>query len=116
MYSYNSIEKLLSQQARTILSANNNELFNQFEPQAEQIVLNKANVDKNNPPAWVKQPFVWILEYLIQNQFTGKSPEYIDMISERYKEAIKILQEENNDIVIKSSKVGYYKNIYSGEF
>lgn len=116
MYTINEVEKLLSKQARSALTANGNDLFNVYEPQAAQIVVNKTNINPEDPPYWVMQPFVWILEYLVLNQFSGLSAETINMVSERYKEAIKILEEENSDIINQDSTTGTYNNLYRGEF
>lgn len=116
MYTINEIEKLLSKQARAALTANGNDLFDVYEPQAAQIVVNKANINPDDPPAWVMQPFVWILEYLLLNQFSGLSAETINMVSERYKEAIKILEEEHRDVINQDAATGTFNDLYRGEF
>ena len=113
MYTINDIAKLLSNEANTLLTRNNNELFTVFEPKAVQIITNKVRINTSNPPAWVMMPFVWILEYLIYPKYSGLTEERSKVIRERYNEAIHTL-ENAPDQAYSGSKVAYYNNMYEG--
>jgi hypothetical protein len=105
---------LLGKQFKTLLTDDSNKLFDIYEPQAAEIVKNKAGVTA--AAAWLKQPFVWILEYLSQSQLSGQSKEQMDFISEHYDKAIAILEEGYTDTQTAStSKVVSYNEVYSTE-
>lgn len=115
MYQITDLEKLLSKNAEALLKQNNNELFNQFEPQVQEIVVSIAGVDPLSPPAWVKQPFAWILDYLVQPRLSGQSPEFLGMISEHYRQAVKILEKNASKTTDLASKTVEYNDLYTNE-
>lgn len=116
MYKYPDIEKLLSRQAQQLLQQNGGELFDEYEKQTASIVSSKVSVS-DPPQEYIKQPFCWIIEYLLAVKFSGQTPEYIAMIKDRYNNAISLLEENNHSSLNSSAaKAGSYSGLYSQEY
>jgi len=87
MFEYNEVVNYLSASAKARLADAN--LYAGYAVQAE-IILNQASgVDISTKPAWALIPFVRVLDYLILNTLTGMSDQYIAVVTNNYKEAIK---------------------------
>ncbi|OQY70796.1 MAG: hypothetical protein B6D44_15180 [Ignavibacteriales bacterium UTCHB2] len=114
MYTIDDIKTLLSKNTAALLQ-NDSSLFTEIEKQTAEIVASYITVT-NPPQDFLKQPFVWILEYLIQAKFSGQSPELISMVSERFKEALRILDQRSMSISNSASaKVVNFNDTYSTE-
>lgn len=119
MYAFNEIENLLSQNVRTILS--DPEVYEEFEEQASYIVRDFSGIDitQSPPPDWTKQPFAWIIEYLVSNRLAAITDEYRHKIETQWKDALKILDkhstigQSNNPI---SPETGNIEDLYSVDF
>lgn len=114
MYTIDDIKNLLSKNTAALLQ-NDSSLFTEIEKQTAEIIASYITVT-NPPQDFLKQPFVWILEYLIQAKFSGQSPELLSMVSERFKEALKILDARSLSITNSTSaKVVNFNDTYSTE-
>ncbi|MCS7054449.1 MAG: hypothetical protein NZM09_12070 [Ignavibacterium sp.] len=112
MFTKEQINNLLSRQAKTYFDTYPN-TYEDFAEQAKQIIINIVAIDLTDIPDWVKQPFVWILDYLLQSQFTGQSQEILDLTEKHYKEALKILSDKkSNSDKASNAKVFYFNNDY----
>lgn len=115
MYALDEIKNLCSKNTVALFTADA-ALYTDIEKQAAEIVHSYITVTVP-PQDFLKQPFVWISEYLIQSKLSGQSQEYLSMVSERYKEALKILEARSlNTANSTSAKVVNFNNTYSAEF
>lgn len=110
MFTFTQIEHLLSKQSAQLL-ATNSTLFETIASQTKEIIKTRVSFDDTNPPERLKQPFVWILEYLLLTKFSGQSPETINMIKDRYEQALKLLESFKQNYPA-TSKVGLINNAY----
>ncbi|APF16986.1 hypothetical protein Calab_1523 [Caldithrix abyssi DSM 13497] len=95
MYAFNEIEKLLSSNVRQILS--DPTVYDEFEKQTSYIMRDFSGVDitQSPPPDWTKQPFAWIMEYLVSNRLSSITEEYRQKIETNWKAALKILDKHS---------------------
>lgn len=120
-FSKDDVTSFLSRQTKSFFTANKPEeeedkesLWNDFAAQTEELIKNVTIVDENNIPISYKQPFVWILEYILQGQFTGQSQEYINLVSDHYKEAVNFFSNlETDRINSVEPKVISFNNAYN---
>ncbi|GMU99367.1 MAG: hypothetical protein AMXMBFR51_21020 [Ignavibacteriota bacterium] len=110
MFTLEEIQNLLSRQAFSLLSTDNN-LYNEFARQVTEIIKSKVSFDLNQPPQWLIQPFVWILEYLLLTKFSGQSAETIQMVKDRFDKAIILLDDYRHNYPL-SSNIGKIDDAY----
>lgn len=105
MYEISDINELLSPSIKSVLK--DAAAFAEFEMQASIIAKNNVSIDLTIPPTWVKQPFVWVLEYLVSAKLSSISSEYLKIIQDHYKEAIRMLNKQGTvGNVITTSRIG----------
>jgi len=114
-FNKDDVNIFLSKQAKAFLNNDTgNDLWNNYALQTEEFIKNIATIDENNIPDSFKLPFVWLFEYLLQNQFSGQSQDYINLVSEHYKEAIKFFGNlEDTRINSAEPKVSNFNNAYN---
>lgn len=110
MFQFEEIQNLLSKQSYSLLSTDNN-LYNDFARQVTEIIKSKVSFELSQPPSWLIQPFVWILEYLLLTKFSGQSAETIQMIKDRYDKAIILLDDYKHNYPL-SSNIGKIDDAY----
>jgi hypothetical protein len=123
MYTYSEIEKLLAPSFRTVF-ADDEDLYNQFKVQAQSLLKSFYNsIDELTESGLeeMKQPFVWIFEYVSRTQLTGISPEFAQIIKDNYKQALDILKlkalspgeaDSNNSV----EKIGRIEGLYENDY
>lgn len=111
MFSYVQIEPLLSKQVAQLLITNSS-LYEMISRQAKEIIKSKVSFDDTNPPDYLKQPFVWIIDYLLLLKFSGQSQDIILMIKDRYEQALKLLENYKQQHPT-SSKYGAINDAYT---
>lgn len=112
MFEYNEVVNYLSAPAKTRLA--DADIYAGYAEQAE-IILNQASgVDISTKPAWALIPFVRVLDYLVLNTLAGMSDQYITVVTNNYKDAIKTakdntqvgIPESETDIAATNSRLG----------
>ena len=111
MFSYAQIEQLLSKQAAQLLITNST-LFETISNQAKEIIKTKVSINDTNPAEYLKQPFVWIVEYLLMTKYSGQSQETISMIKDRFEQALALLESYKQQHPT-SSKYGVINDAYT---
>lgn len=117
MFAYEDIVDLLSPQAKNSLS--NLPTYEVFSEQTAQLIKEYTNVDINPTdikPEWAKMPFVFIIEFLLNNKLNAQSPEQQTKVDANYKAALEILKNHRVTTVLTNTNVGIIGDTYNVDF
>ncbi len=114
MYTYDEIQLLLSQSAKTILQLAEN--YASFSTEAENIITTYSALDSNSLKLYAKTCFVYVIEGLVANRLNTLSPEFIERTKNNYLLAFKMLDRIREKIKAAAevtSRVGNIESDYN---
>jgi len=96
MYSYNEVETLLSNSAKSILKESIN--YEPFAAEATATITSYTNYDADKLKPFCKMAFVYIIENLVANRLNTLSAEFLDRVKSNFTNAFTLLDRISNNI------------------
>lgn len=115
MYALTDISELLSSHSKKLFT--DNDAFESFEAQTEIFVCDLLGIETGSAPeGFMKQPFVWVMEFFVLNGLNNISDEMTSKVKLQFTEAQKILRAHATKQNNVTAKVGEMDDLYSAEY